>query len=52
MLPEPAEDAQSLLGEGAYGLLTKPFSSALLLDAISVVMRDQRVDLETLSAGR
>lgn len=37
-------DAQALLAEGAYGMVTKPFTPAVLLDAISMVMREQRVD--------
>ena len=39
-----AEDARALLVEGAFGLVTKPYSPALLLDAITVVLRGQQVD--------
>jgi two-component system cell cycle sensor histidine kinase/response regulator CckA len=38
-----AEDAQALLDEGAYGLVTKPFTAARLLDAVATVARGQRV---------
>ena len=38
------EDARALLLEGAFGLVAKPVPPAVLIDAISVVMRDQRVD--------
>ncbi len=43
------EDSQALLREGAYGLVSKPYSPAHLLAAVAAVMSDQRVDVAAVA---